>query len=155
MDPNTKDIIEVIAWTAIAAGFVASTVTLYLNSRAVRLQGDALQTSVFCSIAERYDHLMGVVAGRNIPDAGLKTAKELLGFYERLAFWANHGHLKGDMEEYFRSAVIYDCEHLGDLHPALGAEIQRCVEMQHEAFAELREFYRKHTGRDWDLFRQN
>jgi hypothetical protein len=101
MDPYTKDIIEVIAWIAIALGFIGSIVALSINVRVFRLHRQSVQLDLYKGIMEACTRVAASPPDKNKEEDVRIWFRHMFNVLEFMAFCANRDYLSDGMKFFF------------------------------------------------------
>lgn len=122
---------------AIAGLFVVG--TLWYHRRAVILQKNSIQATLFNDISGKINALLGEIPP--LKAGATRTYNwyvRLFNEFEALIFLISHKYLSREMEEYFRNFIIDYIEDLPKEYPNIAEELSTVPEA---TFCNLRKYY--------------
>lgn len=140
-----KEVINIVLQFLIAIAGLFVVITLWYHRKAVLLQRDSIQASMFSDISGRISTLLGKIPPKK---------KELTYTYnwyimlfnefESLIFLVKHKYLSFEMQEYYKYFLI---DYIEDLPKEFPKVAEYFVSLPKTTFGNLRKYYKDITGK--------
>ncbi len=136
-----KEVINMSLQAIVALAGCLVVVSLFFHRKAVLLQKDSIQATMFSEISGRISTILGEITqqGSDFFNWHIRLFNEL----EALLFLSNNNLLSESMKLYYRDFIIELVKELPQKYPDVANELEN---LSSQTFKLLREYYEKETG---------
>lgn len=131
--------------TVIAVGFAAK--AIFLNARAVNLQRDSNQVSLFNDVSSRINQLLDQWPACEKKEDRIMWYERLFSAFEYFSFFANKKKIPLEMRTYYKSGIKTYVNRLAT-NEDYSSLFDVYKKRPKEQFSELREYYKNEIGED-------
>lgn len=130
--------------TVIAVGFAAK--AIFLNTKAVKLQKDSNQASLFNDISSRIKQLEDQWPACEEKEDRIMWYERLFSAFEYFSFFANKKKIPPEMRTYYKSGIETYVNRL-TTEKEYESLFEEYKKRPKEQFSELREYYKNEIGK--------
>lgn len=137
---KTIEVITMSAEIVIAIASSVLAVALLYHRKAVLLQRESLQATLFNEVTERINSILDKTPPKSVSET--EMSNWYIGLFNALT--ANR-NINSKMEKYYRSFIVGYCDGLVSEFPKIAEKFKKGPETQ---FSLLRNYYKSHTQRE-------
>ena len=140
-----KEVINIVLQFLIALAGLFVVITLWYHRKAVLLQKDSLQASMFSDISARISTILGEIPPKIKEQAyRYNWYIRLFNEFESLIFLVKHKYLSLEMENYYRHFIV---EYVEDLSEESAEVAKDFASLPKTTFCNLCKYYEDITGK--------
>lgn len=147
LDPTNKENIIMATQIVMASASIVFMGAIYFHLRAVRLQRQSIQASMFSEISGRISSILGEIPPKGEPDSEMiNWYVRLFNEFESIIFLRKNKQLNKKMEEYYRDFIIENTDRISGEPVKIKSHFKG---LTGTTFNNLRDYYAKHSTKEF------
>lgn len=147
LDPTVKEIIIMAAQVATASATVILIIVIIYHMKAVKLQRESIQASMFSETSGRISAILGAIPDEKDGEADMVNwYVRLFNEFEFLIVLKKEKHISSKMEEYYRHFIIENVDRISGESDKIKGHFEG---LTRTTFNNLREYYVKHSRKEF------